>query len=49
MRTLAEELLQECLSARGIVFGKREDVYEQRLAKAKLLSNLMLLSSDATA
>jgi hypothetical protein len=39
--TFHEELSQVCLSVCGTVFGKRQDGYDQRLAKARLLSELM--------
>jgi hypothetical protein len=47
--TFPEELLRSYLPACGTALGKTENCYEQRLAKARLLSELMLLSRDAAA
>jgi hypothetical protein len=44
--TFHEELLQSCLPIRGTAFGKREDGYDGRLAKARLLSELMRSRRD---
>jgi hypothetical protein len=44
--TFHEDLLQSCLPVRGTAFGKREDGYDERLAKARLLSELMFRRSD---
>ena len=44
--TFHEELLQSCLPVCGTAFGKREDGYDERLAKARLLSELMRSRRD---
>jgi hypothetical protein len=44
--TFHEELLQSYLPICGTAFGKREDGYDERLAKARLLSELMCSRRD---
>jgi len=46
MMTFHEELLQSCLPVRGTAFGERENGYDERLAKARLLSELMCSRRD---
>ncbi len=41
-----EELLQSYLPVCGTGFGKKEDSYDERLAQARLLSELMRSRGD---
>ena len=44
--TFHEELLQSYLPVCGTGFGKKEDSYDERLAQARLLSELMRSRGD---